>query len=109
MGIKKSIKQAISQRSLVSFKYKGYARTAEPYHYGKLLKNPNNIPIHPAKPDQFLCFQISGFSKSGKMGYKAMDLHLLKNLQIIEKIHFKVRSAYNPNDQRWEIEYGVGQ
>ncbi len=107
MSTKQDLKTAIIEKKIIIFQYNGYNRIAEPYHFGKLVRTPNSALIIPSRDNHMLCYQISGTSQKGKMGYKAMDISKIKNLKIDETQNFIKRDDYKSNDLKWKIEYGV--
>lgn len=102
MDNQKILAEAIKNRYLISFNYKGHRRIAEPYHYGFLQKDSTAD-----NENYFLCYQIEGSSNGGKLGFKCMFLDLMSELEILPTRPFTPRKDYNPHDLRWNITFGI--
>jgi len=63
---------AIKYKRLIRFHYQGYDRTGEPHDYG-VLKDHVTV----------LFYQTKGGSKTGKMGWKHMNVGEIRQLQVL--------------------------
>lgn len=81
---------AIRNKDIISFNYDGGIRIVEPYCYG--VSTAGNLVLR--------CFQIDGYSLSGKpMGWKLFKIGEMSSISLTEKKIFNIRSGYNPNDK----------
>lgn len=86
---------AISNRKCMSVWYNGGTRIIEPHCYGQSTSGN----------DLLRCFQVSGFSNTGKStDWKLMKTSELKHIVILEQC-FQVRPKYNPFDQAMSSYY----
>ena len=87
------IKQAIAQKNLIDFDYRGLHRVAEPHVFG--IKNGVR---------QALVYQIDGGSHSGKVtGWKRVDLHQMLRLKVLDLSFSGQRSFPSGKHSTWDI------
>lgn len=79
---------AIKNQNVISFDYEGESRTVEPHCYGVTTKGNEAIRA----------FQISGYSSSGKMGWKLYDLSKADDIEVLDET-FDVRDGYKQGDK----------
>lgn len=85
--------KAIHERRLITFRYDGLMRKAEPYTYG----------INKKGHEALSAFQVAGFSKSGNRPmWRLYLISEMRNLQITDETFSAVRSGYKRNDSRME-------
>lgn len=83
-----TITEAIRTRHIISFYYDGGTRMVEPYCYGtstaghKVLRG----------------YQTSGYTSSGKRGWKLFEVSKMSNLQVTDETFASNRRGYKPND-----------
>lgn len=80
---------AINDKNLIEFYYEGGNRVVEPHTYG----------ITTADNEGLRAYQISGYSSSGKMGWKMFDLSKAKRIVILSKSFNKTRQGYKKGDK----------
>jgi hypothetical protein len=79
---------AIKQKRVIEFLYDGEIRVVEPHCYGVTTKGNEAVR----------CFQISGYSSSGTMGWKLYDLSKVEDIQILDET-FSIRPGYKRGDK----------
>lgn len=79
---------AINNRNVIEFDYDGELRIVEPFCYGETRTgNPG-----------LRAYQTSGYSSSGRMGWKMFNLHHVINM-IVKQAFFKgLRPSYRRDD-----------
>jgi hypothetical protein len=86
----KTICDAIFNRKLIQFKYKGLPRVVEPYLIGEHEDNGNIL---------LRAYSVGGKSESGNlMGWKFYDLTNIDEL-IVRDENINLRKDYNPKDK----------
>lgn len=86
----KIICQAISNRKLIQFKYKGLPKVVEPYLIGEHEDNGNIV---------LRAYSVGGKSKSGNvLGWKFYDLTNIEELTV-RKEDITLRKDYNRKDK----------
>lgn len=83
---------AIKNQNVITFDYDGDSRTVEPHCYGLTTKGNEAIRA----------YQISGYSSSGKMGWKLYDLSKANNIEVEDDI-FEIREDYKKGDKGMSI------
>ena len=79
--------EAIQERKILRFDYKGLERVVEPYAFGK--DNKGNYKLR--------AYQIDGFSESGKpVGWKLFNVENISNIKILDENFEEIREEYNP-------------
>ncbi len=81
--------KAIENKNLIEFLYDGESRIVEPHCYGVTTKGNEAIRA----------FQVSGYSSSGKMGWKMYDLSKAEDITILEKHFSTPRHGYKKGDK----------
>lgn len=85
--------KAIHEKRLVTFRYDGLMRKAEPYTYG----------INKKGHEVLSAFQVAGSSKLGNRPmWRLYLISAIRNLQINDETFSAVRSGYKRNDSRME-------
>jgi predicted DNA-binding transcriptional regulator YafY len=80
---------AIRDRKVIRFSYSGGFRNVEPFCHG----------ISTVGNDVLRCWQIGGYSESGKpQGWKLFRMDAISNLTITDEAFEGRRPRYNPND-----------
>ena len=88
--ILKKICDAISNRRLIQFKYKGLYKIVEPYLVGEHEDNANIV---------LRAYSVGGKSKSKSViGWKFYDLTHIEEL-LIRTDSIKIKKDYNPKDK----------
>ncbi len=81
--------QAIQEKRLLSFTYKGHNRVVEPHTHG--VSTANNECLR--------CYQVSGGSVSGKVpDWKMMTTNNINGLLITDDTFDNPRDGYRKND-----------
>ena len=80
---------AIKNLYLIRFYYNGGFRDVEPHCYG----------ITTAGNPGLRAFQVSGFSESGKLGWKMFDLSKASSIIILDDTFLEPRAGYKRNDK----------
>lgn len=84
-------KAAIERKYCKIITWKNETRIVEPYMIYKTPKG--NTAYH--------CYQIGGYSNSGKMDWKNIYISDVKAIEIIEdKPNFRKRAEYNPENKK---------
>lgn len=83
--MEKDLINAISQKSLLEFSYKGEFRLVEPYLLG--FNQTETLTLS--------AWQLDG--RSG-IGWRAYHVHKMSNLIILADKFKGIRDSYNPND-----------
>lgn len=83
------IKSAIETMSVLEFDYEGEPRVVEPHCYG----------ITTAGNEAIRCYQIDGYSSSGKLGWKLYDLSKASDIRTTSKTFSGPREGYKPGDK----------
>ena len=113
MSMKEDIKTAIDARNTISFTdKKGGYRELEPHHYGQRVRNVGYHLLKSPPTDAVFGYQVGGVSesnsKNGKeITFREFKLHEIKDLRVNKDKFFEIREEYDPDDRRWNIEYGV--
>ncbi len=85
--------KAIHERRLVTFRYEGLMRKAEPYTYG----------INKKGHEVLSAFRVAGSSKSeNRPMWRLYLISEMRNLQITDETYSAIRSGYKRNDSRME-------
>ena len=90
-----TIKEAIEKMQLIEFYYDGGRRTVEPHCFGQSSKGN----------DVIRAFQVSGYSSSGKMGWKLYDISKATSLSVSDEKFDKPRPGYKRGDSAMSIIY----
>ncbi len=93
--MKATIKEAINNMQLVEFYYDGGKRTVEPHCYGQSSKGN----------DVIRAYQVSGYSSSGKLGWKLYDLSKVSSLILLNEKFDSPRSGYKKSDSAMDFIY----
>ncbi len=93
------IRNAIANKQLVEFIYKGHIRVAEPHIYG--IKNEKR---------QLLVYQVGGGTSSGGIpDWRRIELNEISNLKVTED-RFKPRLERNDGDRaNWDVVIAVAE
>lgn len=84
------ITSAIRNKKLISFRYHGHERTAEPHTYGLDLKDHRAV----------CAFQVSGGSSSGvDVGWKTFHIDQMEDLTILADSFSRARNGYQRGDR----------
>jgi len=86
--MKDIILEAIKKRQLLQFHYSGGMRTVEPHCYGLTTKGNEGLRA----------FQVTGYSSSGKLGWKMFDLSKVTSIIILDDI-FTNEKDYKQGDR----------
>lgn len=88
--------QAIREKRLLSFSYKGHNRVVEPHAHG--VSTANNECLR--------CYQVSGGSVTGKVpGWKMMTTNRINGLSITDDTFDNPRDGYKKNDSAMDRIY----
>jgi hypothetical protein len=89
--------EAIKQKRIVTFYYKGLFRIVEPYTYGVHKDTGNEV---------LSAYQIGGHSSSGKSPYwRLFIVPQMSNINLTGDSFFKMRNGYEMNDSRMSTIY----
>ena len=81
--------QAVRDHRVVTFRYRGLARTVEPHIYG----------INTLGHEALSAYQIAGFSRSSdRHGWRMFLVSDIEDLVVQDKTFRRTREDYNPND-----------
>ena len=80
---------AIEKRYFLQFFYDGGIRVVEPYCYGLTTKGNKGLRA----------FQVSGYSSSGKMGWKMFDMSKASSIVVLDDVFIKTRIDYKRGDR----------
>lgn len=94
MNIEEIIKQAINEKRILKFEYKGKDRIVEPHLYGKSKKNIQKDLLH--------AFQTDGESNRGELGWKNFFTDEVKAIKLIKET-FEVEKDFRPNSSKIPI------
>jgi len=83
------IVKAITEKKLLSFYYNGGQRIIKPHCYG----------ITTAGNEGLRGFQVSGYSSSGKMGWKMFDLSKASNIEVLNDQFLNPEPGYKRGDK----------
>ncbi|WP_272149537.1 hypothetical protein [Tenacibaculum aiptasiae] len=86
--------EAISKRKIISFYYEEELRKVEPHCHGMTTARNRGIRA----------YQIGGYTKSGKYGWKMYDLKKIKQITITNE-SFEVRGGYKKGDKGMSLIY----
>lgn len=90
--IQNLICQAIKERKVISFIYKGNRRVVEPFTLGH-LKSTGNLTLS--------AWWLSGFSSSSeKPDWKLYSITKISDLELENESFSSIREGYNPSDSR---------
>jgi hypothetical protein len=87
--MKSQICDAIGNMNLIEFYYNGGIRTVEPHCLG----------VTTAGNQGLRAYQTSGYSESGKMGWKMFDLSNARNISIVNETFDGPRTGYKKGDK----------
>jgi hypothetical protein len=93
--MREKIKEAIKNKRLLEFHYEGRKRVVEPHCYGQSTKG-NSV---------MRAYQVSGYSSSGKMGWKLYDLSKASSVILLGEIFDNPRSGYRRGDSAMSVIY----
>lgn len=80
---------AIRNKQVIQFFYNGGTRVVEPHCHG----------VTTAGNEGLRAYQISGYSESGKMGWKMFDLNHASSIIILDDTFSSPRPGYNRDDK----------
>lgn len=83
------IKNAIRNKNLLEFDYDGGGRIVEPHCYGMTTKGNQGLRA----------FQVSGYSSSGKMGWKLFDMSKARLVKTLDRSFANPRLGYKRGDR----------
>ncbi|SEE49670.1 hypothetical protein SAMN04487765_2822 [Tenacibaculum sp. MAR_2010_89] len=86
--------EAISQKKIITFYYENELRKVEPHCYG--LTTAGNKGLR--------AYQVDGYSKSGKYGWKMYDLNKSEQIKIVLE-NFNLRNDYKKGDKGMTLIY----
>ncbi|MEC4848988.1 MAG: hypothetical protein RI100_07360 [Nitrosarchaeum sp.] len=89
------IREAMSEKKLVSFDYDSFHRIAELHVYGR-QNDKNGILAH----------QIGGQSSDGDLGWKIMYVNKITNMKVLDET-FQGKRETTGKHTSWEIRYFV--
>lgn len=89
------IREAMSEKKLVSFDYDDFHRIAELHVYGR-QSDKNGV----------LANQIGGQSSSGELGWKIMYVNKITNMKILDET-FQGKRETTGMHTSWEIRYFI--
>ncbi len=81
---------AIEKMMVLEIEYNGGFRIIEPHCYGKGAKGQELLR----------CYQLSGHSNSGKMGWKLMRVEDINHMNSTGNSFSSPREGYNPNGDK---------
>jgi len=91
----KDICEAIGNKSIIEFSYKGYKRVVEPHCYG----------IHKSTNNETLCaYQVGGYSSSEiKPPWRLYTISEMSEIVVTDKQFENPRLGYKINDSRMSM------
>lgn len=89
------IREAITQKKLLTFDYDGYRRIVESHVYGR--KNDRN---------GILAYQIRGKSSSGKLEWKRMYMKRITNMRVLDETFPGMRPVTGLHSS-WDFHYFI--
>jgi len=89
------IREAMSEKKLLSFDYDGYHRIVEPHVYG--MKNERN---------GMLVYQVRGQSSQGTLGYRRMYLGKIANMKVLDE-KFLGQREIKDEHSKWDFIYYI--
>lgn len=91
----KDICEAIGNKSIIEFFYKGYKRVVEPHCYG-IHKSTNNEALY--------AYQVGGYSSSGKKPpWRLYIISEMSEIVVTDKLFENPRLGYKINDSRMSM------
>lgn len=85
----RTICTAIENQQLIEFYYEGGNRVVEPHCHGITTKGNQGLRA----------YQVSGYSSTGKMGWKMFDLSKASSITILDDTFSGPRSDYKRGDK----------